>query len=189
MPPKLTTREAFLQSFIHSKYYLFGRELKPFCLRHLLLLVAADSPLIHGGDVQLEDLRVAVLICSTGSNDEFFDAGRFKSLYWRIWKHFTKYADVRRTLATFNQYIYDFKPAFPFWESIETSPEERVPGCFVDAAKLLGCCSPTEIMNMPLGELRAWVLALNEAQGTPNENLMTEVQFQAVMQANAGEAW
>jgi hypothetical protein len=176
MAPKLSTREAFLQSFIHQEYAVFGRELLPFCLRHWLLLVALKSPLILGGTIELEDMRLAVMVCSTRTNREFFAASRFKSLYWKIWKRFTRQLSVTSALRHFNGYIDDYLPDFPFWKNEADKSEERVPGFFISAARLLSSCTPDLILNMPLGEMLAWNLAKNEADGYPNENLMTEFE-------------
>jgi hypothetical protein len=174
MAPKLSTREAFLQSFIHQEYVVFGRVLLPFCLRHWLLLMALKSPLIFGGKVRLEDMRLAVVVCTTKSNREFFKAAKFSSIYWRIWKRFTKNLSVTEALTHFNRYVEDYLPDFPFWETSGSDVEERVPGFFISAARLLSSANPDYILNMPLGELLAWNLAKNEADGFPNENLMSD---------------
>jgi hypothetical protein len=141
--------------------------------------LALQSPLLLGGKVTITDLRLAVLVCSTSSNKEFFKASTFKSLYWRVWKKFTAYFPVTESLHTFNVYIDDYIPDFPFW-STDTSESEKVPGFFISAARLLVSCSPDEIMNMPLGEVLAWNLAKNETEPVlePNKNLMTDSEVQ-----------
>ena len=177
MLSSLSTREAFLQSFIHQDYVILGRQLLPFCLRHYLLLMAIRSPFVVGGTIKLEDMRIISLVCSTASNRDFFRAARFDSFYWKLWKRTTRLYSLAKSIQTFNQYIRDYIPSFPRWNTAETTEGERVPGLFLAAARMLNGCTPDYVMNMPLGELLAWNHAIRESTGYPDENLMTDVEY------------
>ncbi len=200
MVPTLSTREAFLQSFIHQRYFLFGRELLPFCLRHYLLLSALDSPLLYGRNGDISDLRLAALVCSTASTREFFEAATDKSwkqvaaeclaalsikhtyslvkqrIYWQSWKKLTRDAHVTNSLRAFNNYVDDYLPVFPYWPSDEQGEATKIPPAFISAARFLiaSGSSPEQVLNMPLGELRAWNYAFNEAQGVGNKDLIDD---------------
>ncbi len=178
--PTLTNTEAFIEAFVHADYVALGRKLYPFCLRHWFLLAALKSPLTHGGEWTLEDIRLAVMVLSTRSNERFFDASRFKSLYWRLWKKFsTLFCDrehVARNRDIIYQFIEDHYPSFPFWVSGKAESPQRVPGFIVAAARMLGACTRDELLNMSLGEVIAWNLAKNENESVmePNANLMSD---------------
>lgn len=175
MVPSLSTKEALLQSFIHQDYCFFGRAMQPFCLRHLILLMALKSPLLEGGPIKREDLRLVALVCSTKSNADFFKAARFEGIYWRLWKHVTKYMPLAPAIRAFDNYFRDNVPAFPFWET-SGGVEMKMPSIFVVAARMLSSFTRDEIMSMPLGELLAWHHASREGSERPNDNLMSDFE-------------
>ncbi len=57
-------QECFANAFYLPTPTVLGRKLKPLCLAHVHLLMAAESPYALGGDTRLEHLVFAVAVCS-----------------------------------------------------------------------------------------------------------------------------
>jgi len=178
MVPDLSTSEATYESFFNQTHCILGRELLPFSLRHWILLSALGSPLIMGGKVEMHDLLLAVVACSTKTDAEFRDACKFKSLYWRVWKRLSRFANRTEVLHRFNVYVEDYLPSFPFWQNIEASEESKIDGFLVRAASLLDSCTPDYIENMPMGKMLVWAMAKDESKGFPNKNLMSDAEVE-----------
>lgn len=174
MQVKLSASEATSEAFFNQQHTIFGRELLPFCLRHWMLLTSLQSPFITGGKVELHDMRLAVIVCSTKTDIEFLAACKFSSIYWRLWKKVTSYMDVPIALHAFNTYVDDYLPQFPLFKNEEAGTEQKLDGFLITAARLLTSCTPDYIENMPMGKMIAWVMAKNESEGFPNENLMSD---------------
>ena len=178
MVPKLSASEATSEAFFNQQHVIYGRELLPFCLRHWILLCTLKSPLIYGGEVKLEDMRLAVIACSTRTDAEFMEACKFKWGYWRLWKKITAFMPIDAAFKSFNTYVEDYLPQFPFWQNCETSGESKLDGFLVTAARLLDSCTPDYIENMPMGKMLVWAMAKNESEGFPNKNLMTDFEVE-----------
>ncbi len=173
--PKLTAREAFLEAFLHGEHVLLGRRLRPFCLRHWLLLDAMESPLLRGGPVEIGDLQLAALVCSTG-NDE---ALRSNTLRERLWRRLTRLSSVAPWLPKWEDYLADYLPLFPLLDAPDRSVT-KTPPFLVCAARLLGSFSREEILSMPLGELLAWGMAKSEAEGHSLDRLMSDFDIEGL---------
>ncbi len=173
--PKLTARETFLEAFVHGEHFLLGRRLRPFCLRHWLLLEAMESPLLRGGPVEIADLQLAALVCST-RNDA---ALRSRSLRERLWRRVTRLSSVAPWLPKWERYLADYLPLFPMLESPDNG-ETKTPPFLLCAARLLGSFTRDELMNMPLGELLAWGMAKSEAKGHPLDRLMSDFDIEGL---------
>jgi hypothetical protein len=180
MAPKLSATEATCEAFFNQTHIIFGRELLPFCLRHWILLTALKSPLIFGGPVELHDMRLAVIACSTKSDSEFMEACNFASDEWAMWKQVTSLMPPKVGLAAFNRYVEDYLPQFPFWKNDKASDDSKLDGFLVTAASLLDSCTPDYIENMPLGKMLVWAMAKNEAAGYPNKNLMSDFEVETL---------
>ena len=179
MAPKLTTFQAYLESFIHDEHVIYGRSMLPFCLRHYTLLSGLKSPLLTGRIVTRSDLQTAVLICSTRTNEEFFNFAKAKKLSEKYWFFKTGGSHVGAGMKSFNYYIEDFLPIFPFWKN-DKSAQERVPWLFVCAARVIDCEGVEKTMNMGIGQMIAWGMARMESEGKRIEGLMTEEEVQAL---------
>jgi len=55
----------FAEAWINKQYKILGKNLHSYCLYDVLALHAIESPVIVGGQLTLEELEKAVLICST----------------------------------------------------------------------------------------------------------------------------
>jgi len=180
MAPKLSTTDATCEAFFNQQHFIYGRELLPFCLRHWILLTALKSPLIIGGKVELHDMRLAVITCSTKTDSEFMEACSFASEEWAVWKRVTGLMNTDKAFTAFNRYVEDYLPQFPFWKNLEESSDSKLDGFLVTAARLLDSCTPDYVENMPLGKMLVWAMAKNEAEGFPNKNLMSDFDVETI---------
>ena len=168
MPSMLTLTEAFREAFIHDRHVIMGREMQPFCIDHIMLLEALDSPLIMGGTVKIEDVQLAVKVCSTGSNAEFFEASLRPSFYWRLWGRVFSRVPVKGLIERWDAYLADYAPKI---EQFRYEDQEacKCPGYVLTAAKLVERGhAPATVRRMGIGELTAWVLAIMENNPTPH---------------------
>jgi hypothetical protein len=189
--PKLTTAEAFQEAFLHQEYAILGIDLVPFSFRHYLLLQAYGSPILSGGPIGADDVMAFVVACSCWSDREFWRAirrqgERVPGDTWADWWLRGLLIDPKETVPIITAYLADYFPSFPFWEKNEDS-ENRIPGLYICAARVLAAVGRQETMQMPIGEMLAWSLALCEAQGNRIDTLMSEADVEALKSIEAEE--
>lgn len=166
----LTLTEAFNESFIHDRHYILGLELDPFCIDHLMLLEALESPLIFGGRVEVQDIYAAVQICSTASPEDFFDVTLRPSFGWKLWAAWWRGMDVRNARDRFEKYMADYAPTFS--QRPGDGDPAKCPGIMLTAARLVKSgIDPKKVRRMAIGEMTAWAIAILEADGDPLKNL------------------
>lgn len=186
--PTHTAREAFQACYLRPrKHRLLGRTLDPLCLDHLDILEAMRSPLLLGGEVRIEDIQLAVLACSLPSNEAFFAAALNPPLRWRLWYRLTARLAVEANVPLFRAFMDGSMPPFPFWDAPGGDTETRCPPFHVLASRFIGGMDPARIRRLPIGELVAWSLARNEADGRPPDSLMSDIELAAVRIANASQ--
>lgn len=186
MVPRFTTSEAFKEAFVHDEHFILGRKMLPFCLRHHLILESIQSPIIIGGSITIKDLQAAVTVCSTKSFSEWRQSFHAPSFKWIAWKRFSSMLPLSENVKAFEDYVSDFIPSFPFWDSGK-GDDLKCPPFFVVASRLLGSFTREEIMNAPLGEVVAWGLAKMEAEGNSPDSLMSEADVSALKQIESEE--
>lgn len=185
MAAKLTTREAFLESVLHGEHIIMGRTMLPFCLEMWCILEALESPLIAGGKIEIEDLQLAIIACSTPSTTEFYRLTRRPSFAQKCWKLITCGQNTLHVLYQFNQYIEDYLPQFPLWDSSDGFGHEfKCPELFIIAAKLFraGHSDQDISRNVPLGKLLSWRLAIEEGKGDPLDIIQSDREMEALAQ-------
>lgn len=104
--------QAFHESWFNASHTVLGRKLHPFCFEDALILGLVESPFLAStkGNVRygLEDLQLAVVICSTDSR-EFLDAS-FRSspirAAWWSWR--CRRMDLQAECQKFVTFIDDY---------------------------------------------------------------------------------
>lgn len=183
MIPRLTTRDAFLESILHDRHVVLGVTLQPFCLDHWCILDALDSPLLYGGAISIHDLQLAVKACASKSVIEFYDWSRRPGIKWSLWAGFTSSLPVAGNLKNFNNYVEDYVPEFPRWSGESEGSDLKCPPLFLCAARMVARGHDSALVRrMPIGELIAWNLACDEATGAPSESLMSDEDHAAVLE-------
>jgi hypothetical protein len=164
----LTLSEAFREAFIHDRHVIMGRKMQPFCIDHLMSLEALNSPLIMGGQVKIEDAQAAIKLCSTASDQDYFDASLRPDKYWKKWSNVTRSYPLAVFVASWDDYIEDFSPKFEQFR-YEDQDAPKCPGYILTAAKLVERGhDPAKVRRMGLGEVTAWALAIMENNPTPH---------------------
>jgi len=182
MVPPLSLDRAFSEAFIHDEHSVYLRPLAPFCLRHYIYLKGLNSPLFSGGKVCARDLQIAAVVCSTSSHKEV--------LAWLApdnkpavkWFRQCNRLDLEKEMKAWGAYIDDFFPEFPMWEKdgIGAGDDVRVPGHLIMAAGAMEILTRDEVMNLPIGEVRAWSMARCAYHGSDMKHLMSETEYAAV---------
>jgi len=185
---QLTTSEAFTESVIHDRHVILGREMQPFCLDHWELLNAFKSPLIRGGPILTVDLQRAVIACSTGSSQEFYNVILRPNFIQKCGLYCTRGLPVDPLLKAFNDYVDDYAPKFPYWRYTDDD-SSKCPPLYVTAAKLIGAGhNSNQVRRMGLGEMTAWALAIYESEGNPLKSLKNNIEVEIQREIEAEEA-
>lgn len=164
----LTLTEAFREAFIHDRHVILGREMQPFCIDHIMILEALESPLIMGGTVKIEDAQIAIKLCSTATNQDYLDAALRPDKFWQKWNIVTRSYPIPVFIRAWDEYIDDYAPKIEqFLYDDQDAP--KCPGYILTAAKLVERGhDPAKVRRMGIGEVTAWALAIMENNPTPN---------------------
>ncbi|MEI9998778.1 MAG: hypothetical protein WDO13_06205 [Verrucomicrobiota bacterium] len=179
MPAELTCREACTEALLNDEHIVCGLRLRPFCLEMWLILTGAESPLVGGGAITIADLQFAALVCATANVEEFYATSRRPNWRWRLWKFIWRtQGQVSDELAKFNRYVDDYCPNFPRWNFDQVEPA-KCPDVMLCAAKLVAAGQPLHEVKreIPLGEILAWGLAMDEAAGKPLDAIQSDTEL------------
>ena len=164
----LSNNEVFFESWVHVPHKVLGRELKPLSILHLIWLYNAESPLvITNKNVTMEDLEIAVLICSNCTNEGILAALNAKEngIRLRISNYFWRRQNRRKRslqleLRRFLTYNDDFM-ALPKFMPREGESDEKLPWLLVHMANLIKATGwdEQEVLNMPIGKVLWYNLA------------------------------
>jgi len=149
---------------------IFGKQLQPLSIFHVIILSAFDNPFIVGGRTETKDLLLALLVCMDQYDPETrnllptlakFDKGKF--LIWKLSLYLRNHEDA---MDSFEEYISDYCDAPEYWSA--GGEASRVFWAF----NLLSCLMSSlpaynakQIWNMPLTEALCHKARLNEENG------------------------
>lgn len=167
------------------KHRILGATLRPFCLWHLYLLQAIDSPFVRKGDVTLFDLKTAVGICRL----RFRDSKIRRPFFYFQLRHHSLRRDVDRMLLYIGDYLQRPDYSVHIKESPDATPagsRGAPPESLQVAWDILGWSSFDEayVWEMPIGAAYAHQAGALRARGA-DLDFMTdkERKFQADMKA------
>ena len=172
--------EKYLEAVIPDPVRIFGLRLRPFSLGHLLLLDRLGSPYVRGGNIGLDDLLLAVWICSRGidANIELLDSAQLWAQV-KKWKRavqrsrwlmrlFGKRFDIASRFVAFHNYIRNGQeiPKY-FFESGKFSQSMGAPWMQTVRVRAMRELhyGQTEVLDMPLSLLLWDYVTLSELDG------------------------
>lgn len=174
------------ESFVNrDDHRVLGRRLHDFCLYDALFLSIDQNPIwTRSRDVRMEDLRQAVIVCSTPP--EVLLRARRPLGWWRTqrWLYATRKAKLVDEFAKFTAYIADFDSRPVFWEDDQKGESLRAPWVLSTLVFLEDHTNMTEreILTAPLGKMLWKAAALAEQLGLSRDDIMTEEEENAMKQ-------
>ena len=180
LDPKLGA--AFIDGGVSHR--VLGVKLRPFCLWHLYLLQAIDSPFIRKGDVTLFDLKTAVGICRLRFRDS-----RIKRPFYLPWRR----DHLRRNVDRMLDYVGDYLQRPDYSVHVKENPNAgptgsrgAAPESLQVAWDLIGWSGWPEayVWEMPIGAAFAHQAGVLRSRGA-DLDFMTDKEraFQAAMKA------
>jgi len=183
--------EAFLQAALQRAPTVLGRQLRPFCAGHLLILEALDNPLVTGDARSPEFLGQAVYICC-----RTFEEGRAalfaKSLLKdvHLWSQSLGQWDYPEALITFEQYKEDFTRC-PESLTRDNARSLGAPTAYSIVVGLVmtmkGAMTLSEAWNMGIGLATCYSMTAAELQGS--NILPTLEDLEQLRVLRAGGEW
>lgn len=173
------------------RHRFFGVRMRPFCLWHLLLLQAVDSPFLRLGNVTLFDLMTAVGICRLHFGDSRICRPWVGPVGW--WK-LSRKDGFRKEVVRFLHYTGDFlhKPEYavhqrPLPANAAPPPERHAaPETLSLAADIIGWTHWPEkiVWELPMGAVYWYrAMALRAAGADIDFVTPEDMDFQAKMKA------
>ena len=150
----------FYQAAIPEPVILLGQRLHPYSLGHHILLERFENPFVIGGDADVEDLFLAILICCH-EYDEFLKLIREDDVITIIKKWSSNVGDFNfnKIARLFQEYIDECFGEFPKYWIEEKHKDAKSGANFPQSIKvrLLRSTNLTEkeILNRPLA-LAVW---------------------------------
>ncbi len=163
--------EQFAEAFINTEHRVLGRKLKPFCLRHCLYLEAIGSPFMgvingEGVPIKREDLELAVLICSSDSDDVIKSMAKGNTISTLS----MRFRRFKPNCTKFASYLADYISLPKTWEKSSKnskSPKINAPWILSKVMFFITKTSLTlkEAWELPLGELMWYLATFAEQEG------------------------
>jgi len=182
----MTLDEKFVQALMLRPPKVLGVQLRPYCAGHALLLDALGNSFVTpGADWSLEDLGVAVLVCSRS-----FEAGRrlvvprgrgdrlpvrTRLLLWLLgWRARRRAKFIEHEIAAFAAYLEDYQQMPDYWGAQAGSlnapwPYSAAVGTVI---ALKGAVSLAEAWNLPLSESVFYAATVADLYG--DDGLMSQ---------------
>ena len=146
----------FLACVFAAPPVVLGRQLRPFCCGHAVLLASLKSPFVEGGEVDTADFLLAVWICSMP-----FEEGRAKLMRpqgvaqeAKEWGEGVGSFDYPAELSAFRAYLVEHTRAPARWRRAD-SKSSKAPWPLVVSTVLM--------RELGLPESEAWNKPLQEA--------------------------
>ena len=178
--------EAWLNRDDHKVY---GRRLKPFCLRHLFYMALFQNATYLANSDDRSALLQAVLICSSSHED--LEKGRLSLTGWRqsLWIRGCFMWDNRIELAKWKAYIADFDARPEFWQG-EEGGGARAPGVLAVATFIEQHSNmmEKEIMEAPIGKMFWKSATIAELNGLSSAQLITDEESEFMKEMEAEKA-
>jgi hypothetical protein len=181
----------FYEAWFNADHTVLGRRLHPFCLQDALILSMSESPFLAGTvpgiDYGLEELQVAVTICSTPA-DTFLHARFNRSwpqkvavIWWsKKWRKICAHEDaLREQCQRFVNYIDDYNSPPEVWYDESDSPEDgkmQAPWILGNVVFLIRHTSftPQQVWTMPIGQALWYCVTLSEQLGRKIQVVSTD---------------
>ena len=175
----------FLTAFILPKEWdIMGYKLKPFSLRHTLVLMALQSPVLamQAGRIKPEDIIIFLRICSTDN--------AFVALKEPTWRDKLNQVRLEISIKKFVEVAVQIKA---YMVACNTTPvtyskddekektKENIPGVLGMATSLMSRLhmSPEEAWNCTVGQAVWYVTAYGVSEGADIKILSTEDESKA----------
>lgn len=164
---------------LHDPVIVLGRRLLPLSLWHICMLKEQDSPYITGGEVKIQDLAIAVLICSMNRETFSHFMSDEKSMQkaaddmvdsWLLKKE----GDQRECFATFLAYINASFNAPEFWEEEKSNQIKDRLRCPIEWHLIIMllkeriCNTEEDAWNYSYQRAVCWRAVISEANGSRN---------------------
>lgn len=179
----------FLTAFVlPKKWDVIGYELKPFSLRHQLVLTALESP-ITKGDVpgtKPEDILVFLRVCSSDNAFEALGKPTIRDR-WRLALMGVNTGYFLSTMAAIHVYMQTCNTTPTVYrkeENKKTKNHEDVPGVLSMATSLMSRMhmSPTEAWDCTIGQAVWYLTAFSISEGADIRILTTKDEEDAEQQ-------
>jgi hypothetical protein len=161
----MTNAALLFESFVNVKHIILGKELKPFSLFHLLWLYHIQSPLVETNKAAtIQDLELAVLICSSSSNEQIFSLldnkhlARLKRLRLALWRRKNRKRNLETELKKFLVYNDDYISLPEFYSKEGADKNEKLPWILLHISALVKTTGwgLDKVLLMPVG-LLVWL--------------------------------
>jgi hypothetical protein len=172
----MTNAHAFFESLINVDHTILGKRLKPLCLLHLLWLYHIKSPLVYTSlECTMEDLELAVLICSNSSSGKILKAITPKRFKYHLWHRANKKRELKAELLKWVEYNNDYLSLPTFYPRGNEETDEKLPWLITTAASVIKETgwSDEQVFAMPIGKLLWWNIAFNYL-ATGKTNIMSD---------------
>jgi len=176
----MTNQDALFESFVNVPHYILNKELKPLCLVHLIWLNHVDSPLLNTAlPLELSDLEIAALICSSSSHEEIIEKlkpkSRFSKVKRYLWRVKNKKANLDNEVLKW-LYYYSDNAALPNYGN-RKEVEEILPFFILQIASLIKYTgwSEADVMLMPIGKA-CWYSSAFSYMETGKTSIMSDTE-------------
>jgi hypothetical protein len=184
--------EKFLSSVFATPPIILGRQLKPFCCGHAVVLAGLNSPFIVGGELTVSELYIAVWVCSQTYEDlQIKLLGKTDDIS-KEFKDFVSNAiedcNYTATNIDFQKYLSEHLKAPDKWKKSD-SKSARAPWPLIIATRLMKELKFTEekAWNMPMQMALWYFAAISEFNGDDSLITPQERERIAIARQNAGE--
>lgn len=180
--------QRFFENEVNVPHTVLSLKLQPLSLRHMMWLQHLESPLIYTAKpVTLEDLELAVLVCSSKDNEETLKklsstaGGWFEKLVqhgWR-WLNRSKVKDAKALQGEIRKFLAYQDDCCCLPEFMQSKgaqkTEEKMPYMLTYAAALIKSTGWSEetVFNMPLGKV-IWYNSVFGYLNTGETNVLSD---------------
>lgn len=163
----MNNADIFFETLVNVRHEVLGLELKPFCILHLLWLQHIASPLfLTSKRIEIQDVEIAVIICSSSSSEEIL-AKLNPSSFWqrhlrKRWHRRNRREDLGRIVKQFLAYQDDYC-SLPQLFTKDENRDEKLPWLLLYTTGLIKATgwNLEKVLALPLGQ----VIWLNIAFG------------------------
>lgn len=193
--------QRYFENEVNVPHTVLGWQLQPLSLRHMMWLQHLESPLLNTDKVTtLQDLELAVLVCSSKSHEETLSnlgikpgKGLLKRCRWEMRKKALNWwcASNRKKISTgkalqdeirkFLAYQDDYCCLPSFTPKDSQATHEKVPYLLVYAAALIKSTGWSEetVFNMPVGKV-IWFNTTFGYLNTGETNILSDKERHAM---------
>lgn len=155
----LNNADIFFETLVNVPHEIYGLRLKPFCILHLLWLQHLNSPLfLTSKRIEIEDVEIAAIVCSSSSSEEILEKLNPTSLWRKFlrqrWHRKNQRIELGAAVKAFIAYQDDYCSLPEFFHKDE-SRDEKLPWLLIYAAALIKATGWDfeRILKLPLGQV------------------------------------